>query len=102
MSPVHAVFPGLERVSLREVFQHHGLLQNFVEPVPVHRGFKDHASVGPALHQRGEVMRRVMLDAAFAEVAACGVNRMPDAVFFVVVDADEGGGLGDDGRLGVG
>lgn len=37
-----------------------------------------------------------MLDAAFAEVAACCVNGMPDAVFFVIVDADEGGGFGED------
>ena len=72
----------------------------FVEPVPVHGGLEDHAGVGPSLHQCGEVMRRVMLDAAFAKVAACGINRVPDAVLFVVVDADEGGGFGDDGETG--
>jgi hypothetical protein len=43
-------------------------------------------------------MRRVMLDAALAEVAGCGVNRVINAVLFVVVDTDEGGGFGDDGR----
>jgi hypothetical protein len=37
-----------------------------------------------------------MLDTAFAQVAACGIDRVPDAVLFVVVDADEGGGFGDD------
>jgi len=47
-------------------------------------------------------MRRVMLDAAFAKVEACGINRVLDAVLFVVVDADEGGGFGDDGRRSVG
>jgi hypothetical protein len=31
-----------------------------------------------------------MLDAAFAKIAACGINGVPDAVTLVVVDADEG------------
>lgn len=37
-----------------------------------------------------------------AEIAACGINRVPDAVLFVVVDADEGGGFGDDGWWSMG
>jgi hypothetical protein len=57
----------------------------------------DAAASLKAFNQRGEVMRRVMLNAAFAEVAASGINRVPDTVLFVVVDADEGGGFGDDG-----
>jgi hypothetical protein len=43
-----------------------------------------------------------MLNTAFAEVAACGSNSVPDAVLFVVVDADEGGSFGDDGWRSVG
>ena len=43
-------------------------------------------------------MRRVMLDASLAEVAACGIDGLVNAVLFVVIDADEGGGFGDDGR----
>ena len=31
-----------------------------------------------------------------------GINSMVNAVLFVVVDADKGGGLGDDGRQYVG
>ena len=43
-------------------------------------------------------MRRVMLYAALAEVAACGINGMINAVLLVIVDADEGDGFSDDGR----
>jgi hypothetical protein len=38
-----------------------------------------------------------MLNAAFAEVAVCGVNRVINAVLFVVIDADESGDFSDDG-----
>lgn len=38
-----------------------------------------------------------MLDAAFAQVTASSVDGMPDTVLLVVVDANEGGGFGDDG-----
>ena len=37
-----------------------------------------------------------------AQVTASSVDRMPDAVSFVVVDADEGGSFGDDGRWSIG
>lgn len=47
-------------------------------------------------------MRGVMLDASFAEVAACVIDSVPDAVLSVAVDADEGGGFGDDGGWCVG
>jgi|GEM_PF-2694845 len=43
-----------------------------------------------------------MLNAALAEIAACGINGMVNAVLFVVVDADEGSGFGDDGWWYVG
>ncbi len=43
-----------------------------------------------------------MLDTSLAEFAACGINSMVNAVLFVVVDADEGGGFGDDGWWCVG
>ena len=38
----------------------------------------------------------------FAEVFARRVDGVPDAVFFVVVDTDEGGSFGNDGCSGVG
>lgn len=37
-----------------------------------------------------------------AQIAACGIDGVPDAVTLVVVDADEGGGFGDDGWWSVG
>jgi hypothetical protein len=39
----------------------------------------------------------MMFDAAFTEVGSGSINGVPDAVFFVVVNADEGGGFGADG-----
>lgn len=47
----------LEWVGEREAISGLVLLQFLVKPVPVHGGFKDHARVRPALHQRGKVMR---------------------------------------------
>lgn len=49
------------------------------------------------LDECGEVVRGVMFDASFAQITACGIDGVIDAVFFVVVDADEAGSFGEDG-----
>ena len=55
----------------------------------------DHARYGgvvPEVASRHHLELAIpVLDAALAEVVACSVDGMPDAVLFVVVDADEGG-----------
>jgi hypothetical protein len=48
-------------------------------------------------HQGKRETGSVMLNTAFAEIAGSGIDRVPDAVLFVAVDADEGGGFGDYG-----
>lgn len=42
------------------------------------------------------VSRRMMLDAAFAEISTRRVDRFVESVTLVIVDADEGGRLRDD------
>jgi hypothetical protein len=50
-----------------------------------------------AFGQRNKVLGRVVLDTPFAEINACGINGVIDAVFFMEVDSDKGRGFSDNG-----
>ena len=57
--------------------------------MPVHTGFENHVASSPSSHQRAEILRTGVIDAASLQVAPLRIEHAIDAVCLVIIDTDE-------------
>ena len=81
--------PRLKRVGQHDVLGGHHLLENLVEPVPVHARFEDDPAPRPPLDEPPKISADRVLDAPLAEHLAVAINHAIDAVSLVIIDANE-------------
>ena len=57
--------------------------------MPVHTGFENQVASSPSSHQRAEILRAGVIDAASLQVAPLRIEHAIDAVCLVIIDTDE-------------